>query len=1378
MSNYVSITTIAAAAYAAWSGDPRYLIMAAASGYGDYQRGNTRISGPKLSDLSFGTSQYGEPIIAAWGAPRLPGQVWWASDKRGTTTTQGGKGGPQPEVETTTYTIDLLIGLTDDRAARLSRIWWNGTLVWTRKSGASAESLAASDGSDLWSRLTFYPGTDTQMPDPTYEAAVGADRAPAYRGRSYVFIEALNLGQSGVMPNLQFEVLTAGDYAIDEGAAGPSTFCKIMVGTPAGVGATTMRVAIGQWDAGYSNSDVKVFDFDMLENTLTQVGLFSAYDPPNERPTTGTSDRPVLVTGGLSIARIYTLPGGGMAVLDLGHPGLGVEDMRWAISGDDIVIGTAGFSITSKLWRHSTAGGMPAATSGTLPDAMASIAIIDSLVYCAGASTGTIYVYDLATLTLQDSFDAPYPDTVPALFSIDGVLGYVRNTTPPTVFVRSQDEWANIGSIPSGYGPDTGAYATICATGGYLCGGKKIGSEAYGTWSAKVTASPGALPVAEVVDAICRRAGMPEGSWDTSDLTAIERTIRSFAVARTTSARAMLEQLGMVYFFDAVLRDKLYFRRIGQPPVMTIDYDDLGTAVDRGDDQALAITYASDIEIPPQVALTYANLNADHESGTEYSDRMVSTQAAVETIEVAIGMTPDEAKAVVDAIIARRAVATVTAILRLPVSYTQLDPGDAVVVPDDQGHTYTFRLQKRKDERGVLEFEAVRDDEAAVPGVGVTDVTQEPYNEVQAYADMVVEPLDIPLLRDADEGAGWYAAGRGDGTPWAGGTVQISRDDYVFSTAAQITESAVLGVTTTTLANYSGVGWDEQSSVTVDIGPGEAASSTRAAMAADITINTWLIGDEILRARNATMVSAGVYTLTGLLRGLQGTEWAMGLHATAERAVQLQARGLRRVSEGIDQQGLARFVRGVSLTKSAADVVSEPFTNTNVGLRPLAPVNLRVSEQPGQDLAITWSRRSRLQAVFLSSQGVPLGEDSEAYAVRIYAAGSPRSLLRTISAATTSTIYTKAMQVADGVTSGDQLEIDVAQISATVGEGRAATRSALATAQSLPQISKITVGGTFEAGAVLRATVAGTDYTYTTLIGDTNKAGVATAFAAVIDAAASYSAVSDGNDVIVTGPPGAPFSLAATVVPGDNVAAATITQAAAYASPGEPFIGWVYVFQLVTGNVDPIPPGIAFNLRVEQPSGTLIGAISYTTSSAETRADVHAALGSALLANDALYDAGYSYTTTYLSGIATGRIVSPTGAVNVNVRSSASAPYSLDVGIENPGSAAIPLDLAQESTVYFTGTCTTGWRYRVTLGGTNYTYTALAGDDMTDVAAGVAALIDASADHAAVANGASTSTSAQIDITAAAVGVSWSISAKVLPSTLTLSTSTVQAAEY
>ena len=65
-----------------------------------------------------------------------------------------------------------------------------------------------------------------------------------------------------------------------------------------------------------------------------------------------------------------------------------------------------------------------------------------------------------------------------------------------------------------------------------------------------------------------------------------------------------------------------------------------------------------------------------------------------------------------------------------------------------------------------------------------------------------------------------------------------------------------------------------------------------------------------------------------------------------------------------------------------------------------------------------------------------------------------------------------------------------------------------------------------------------------------------------------------------------------------------------------------------------------------------------------------------------------------------------------------------------------------------------------------------------DSADGETALIDASADHAAVANGASTSTSAQIDITAAAVGVSWSISAKVLPSTLTLSTSTVQAAEY
>ena len=147
----------------------------------------------------------------------MAGQVWWNTDRRPTTTTttthtggKGGGGGTDTSTSTITYDMDMLIGLTDNVIVGVSRIWYNGALVYTADSGATSGSIAASAATGLWNRLTVYTGEDGQLPDPTYEAAVGIGAAPAYRGRGSVFIEGLQLGQSGQVPNLTFEVVTDG----------------------------------------------------------------------------------------------------------------------------------------------------------------------------------------------------------------------------------------------------------------------------------------------------------------------------------------------------------------------------------------------------------------------------------------------------------------------------------------------------------------------------------------------------------------------------------------------------------------------------------------------------------------------------------------------------------------------------------------------------------------------------------------------------------------------------------------------------------------------------------------------------------------------------------------------------------------------------------------------------------------------------------------------------------------------------------------------------------------------------------------------------------------------------------------------------------------
>src|SRR5689334_21742021 len=66
---------------------------------------NKKVLGPKLQDLKAPSASYGAPIPYLEGAPRLAGNIIWASDKReiATTTSQGGKGGPGVDATTFTY---------------------------------------------------------------------------------------------------------------------------------------------------------------------------------------------------------------------------------------------------------------------------------------------------------------------------------------------------------------------------------------------------------------------------------------------------------------------------------------------------------------------------------------------------------------------------------------------------------------------------------------------------------------------------------------------------------------------------------------------------------------------------------------------------------------------------------------------------------------------------------------------------------------------------------------------------------------------------------------------------------------------------------------------------------------------------------------------------------------------------------------------------------------------------------------------------------------------------------------------------------------------------------------------------------------------------
>ncbi|MBN7804624.1 glycoside hydrolase/phage tail family protein [Agrobacterium rosae] len=153
------------------------------------------VSGARLSTARIPGAEEGAAIARAYGMVRIGGTLIWATrfEESVTRERQGGKSSSSSSttVETFQYFANLAVGLCEGEVAMVRRVWADGQEL------------------DLTGiEMRFYPGSETQLPDPLIEARQGAGNAPAYRGLSHVVFERLPLdGFGNRIPLLQFEVV-------------------------------------------------------------------------------------------------------------------------------------------------------------------------------------------------------------------------------------------------------------------------------------------------------------------------------------------------------------------------------------------------------------------------------------------------------------------------------------------------------------------------------------------------------------------------------------------------------------------------------------------------------------------------------------------------------------------------------------------------------------------------------------------------------------------------------------------------------------------------------------------------------------------------------------------------------------------------------------------------------------------------------------------------------------------------------------------------------------------------------------------------------------------------------------------------------------------
>lgn len=917
--------------------------------------------GPRLDDLKVTSGAYGTPISYVEGMQRVAGSIAWASDKReiATTTDVGGKGGPSAEQTTYTYEMDALYLLTINECAGVRRIWANGELIWTIDAGATEDSITASDTTDKWRRITLYSGAADQLPDPTYEAAVGAGNAPAYRGRLTVFIEGLQLFSGGQLPVLTFEVVSEGVY--EEGSDvtfNPSDKDPVVTLSNGNLTATNPTDTYGAVRANVGKTDGNwywEFTVDVLDvSTDCWLGASGAIDGLSNVIGSYNPRAMLRTTGEISSLSLNTT---------LSGFSYGVGD----------VVGVAIKVATGETWFH-----------------------INGVYYAFGnPSTGAAPTCNAGT---------PDPgDSIKPWFGADNSPGDTTVT-------------ANFGPtfaypVPSGFSALAGLPATITPTPVYLD---------------------------DVLTRLAERTGLLSASQlDVSDLSAIE--VRGMAVSQVTPTRTVMQNLLSAYLVEAVESEgKIKYVLRGGASAQTIDFEDLG-ATSGEPVEPLPIRRLNDIELPAFVTVKFANFLNDYQDGSESGDRLITSSTAVSVTEVPLALTPGEAKRLAD--VATMDIAT--SILTVgPVTLTRefaaLEPTDVITLTGPTGSTFRVRIIKITDAQGLRTLECVLDDATVINSEAATDDSYTSSTVVRALALTDLVLLGIPALRDADLGSGFYAAAAPlTADRWPGATFNKSLEDAQFERVGDFTQRSVIGYATTELGDWNGRYLiDEVGTVTVSVS-GELSSITEASFQLDSTQNAFAIGQdgrwEILSALTCTLVSPGIYTLSRLLRGRRGTEWAAGLHEAGDRVVLLNS-SLRRFETPVTDIGLDRFWRAITFGKALSSTSSEVFSDDGVGLEPFAPIRLEATRDGSDNITFTWTRRDRAAIRYGGPGGTyaPMSEATEAYSIDIL---DGVDVIRTITATSETATYSAADQTSDGLTPGDPVTAVVYQLSAVVGRG-------------------------------------------------------------------------------------------------------------------------------------------------------------------------------------------------------------------------------------------------------------------------------------------------------------------------------------------------------
>jgi hypothetical protein len=432
-------------------------------------------------------------------------------------------------------------------------------------------------------------------------------------------------------------------------------------------------------------------------------------------------------------------------------------------------------------------------------------------------------------------------------------------------------------------------------------------------------------------------------------------------------------------------------------------------------------------ERPARLALSHIDRERDYLTATATALRPGEGPLLAES--AAVVLDPHAARQVAERMLDSRGTSLDSISFALPPNAMALEPGDRVLL-DGEG-TRPFEVREIRD--GLVRRITARvEPRAEAMAVG---------NDRPAVHSLAPEPAVEPVLVVAhlssspdDPGRSRLALGA-FAQPWPG-TVRVA-DAATGAVRLDLTRPAVMGTLSQFLATGPRMVWDWVNAVEVSLGSGHLADVSAAAalagsnrLAVETDSGEW----EVIGFARAELVAARRYRLTGLLRGLDGSDHAIGPASAGCRVMVLDGRvGMLAVEPG--RVGASHAFRAYA---GSGDLSGQALTITPqpAPALPLAPVHLRAARHADGNIRLDWVRRSRGDGADWGLAEPVLEHAPESWRLRIF---QGPVLKRTINSASAEVLYSSAQQLADFGGAPPAFTFTVSQVSAALGTGHVAT---------------------------------------------------------------------------------------------------------------------------------------------------------------------------------------------------------------------------------------------------------------------------------------------------------------------------------------------------